>query len=45
MLALFPVFEYAVAREPVGERTNKGVGQGIRLAVGLRGVVISYRWV
>ena len=30
---------YAVAREPAGERANNGVGQGLRLAIGLRGVV------
>ena len=28
-----------MSREPAGERANDGVGQGLRLAIGLRGAV------
>ena len=39
------VLNNAVAREPAGERENNGVGQSLRLVMGLRGAVISYHWV
>ena len=36
---------YAVSNEPAGEQESDGVGQGLGLATGLRGGVISYRFV
>ena len=45
VLSLSIVKVNAVAREPAGEWANNGVGQGLRLAIGLRGAVISYCWV
>ena len=40
-----PIYIITVSREPAGKRTNDGHGQGLRLAIGLRGAIISYHWV
>ena len=36
---------YAVAREPVNELASNGARIGSKVGRGLRGAVISYRWV
>ena len=38
------VFVYTVSREQAGKQTNDGIGQGLRLAIGLRGAVIFLQW-